>query len=64
MITVVGATHMNPRRFKKMLIQNATFCCMLFAVVALLIKVKKVIRKQREIKRPFAAAIEAEKKDN
>lgn len=43
-MTVIGATHMKPNRFKKMLLQNATFVCMLLALIALLIKARKVMR--------------------
>ena len=45
--TVVGASHMHPRRFKKMLLQNATFVCMLLALVALLVKARKIMRNRR-----------------
>lgn len=43
-LTVVGASHMKPDRFRRMLLQNATFVCMLLALIALLIKARKVMR--------------------
>jgi len=56
-LTAVGAAQMNPYRFKKMMIQNVTFICMLFAAMAVLIKIRKAIRKQRTVKR-LSMAIE------
>lgn len=47
-ITVVGATHMHPRRFKKMLMQNVTFCCMLLSALALLVKLRKAIKHKKQ----------------
>ena len=45
--TLAGATNMHHKRFRKMLIQNATFCCMLLAVLALVIKLRKLSRKYK-----------------
>lgn len=42
--TTIGAMHMRPHRFKNMLMQNATFACMLLAMIALLVKARKVTR--------------------
>jgi hypothetical protein len=42
--TTIGAMHMRPHRFKKMLMHNATFACMLLAMIALLVKARKVTR--------------------
>lgn len=44
LVTTIGAIHMRPHRFKKMLMHNATFACMLLAMVALLVKFRKVSR--------------------
>lgn len=38
---------MHPRRFKKMLMQNATFVCLLLSLIALLVKARKVVRKRK-----------------
>ncbi len=46
-ITFAGAAHMHPRRFKKMLMQNATFVCLLLSLIALLVKARKVVRKRK-----------------
>lgn len=47
LVTVMGASQMRQRKFTKMLVQNATFCCLLLAVVALLIKLKKMTKKHK-----------------
>jgi hypothetical protein len=47
-LTVVGASHMKTHRFKKMLVQNATFICMLLTLIALLVKARKVMRHQKK----------------
>jgi hypothetical protein len=49
-VTVVGAAQMNPKRFRKMIIQNVTFVCMLFAAITVLIKIRKAIRMKKAIK--------------
>jgi hypothetical protein len=61
-LTAMGAAKMNPTRFKKMMIQNVTFICMLFAAVAVLIKMKKIIRNTRTRKLPVMA-VEEERKE-
>lgn len=51
MATALGAAHMRPHRFKKMLLQNVTFACMILALIALLVKARKVMRhSQKAIK--------------
>jgi hypothetical protein len=50
-VTALGVIHMRPHRFKKMMMQNATFACMLLAVIALLVKARKMTKhKQKAIK--------------
>ena len=40
-VTLAGAHHMKYRRFRKMMMQNVTFSCLILSVVALAVKVKK-----------------------
>jgi hypothetical protein len=47
MITAVGAMQMRPHRFKKMLMHNVTFACMLLAAIAFLVKARKIMRHQQ-----------------
>jgi len=39
--TVVGKSMMRRGQFRRMLIQNGTFACMLLTAIALMIKIKK-----------------------
>ena len=48
-ITAIGVTHMKPRRFKKMFLQNATFTCMLLSLIALLVKARRMRHGARQI---------------
>lgn len=40
-ITLAGAHHMRFSKFKKMMMQNATFCCLLLSVLAVAVKLRK-----------------------
>lgn len=49
-VTVVGAAHMNPKRLRRMIIQNVTFLCMFFAVITMLVKIRKAVRHKKAIR--------------
>ena len=40
-LTLAGSHHMKFRRFRKMMVQNATFCCLILSVIAIAIKVRR-----------------------
>ncbi len=40
----IGVTTMEYKKFKKMLIQNGTFCSMLIIIILVLIKLKKALK--------------------
>lgn len=42
---------MHPRRFKKMMLQNATFCCLIFSILAVVIKLRRLRHKQGKAKK-------------
>ena len=46
-MTVIGASHMRQKKFQKMIIQNATFCCMILSLLAILVKVKRISRAKK-----------------
>jgi quinol monooxygenase YgiN len=48
-MTALGAAHMRPYRFRKMMLQNTTFACMLLALIALLVKARKAMRHQQRL---------------
>lgn len=40
-VTLAGAHHMKYRRFRKMMMQNVTFSCLILSILAIAVKVKK-----------------------
>jgi len=40
-ITLAGAYQMRFKKFRKMMMQNATFCCLLLSVLAVAVKLRK-----------------------
>jgi hypothetical protein len=46
---LAGAHHMNPKKFKRMVIQNTTFCFLVFSMIALIVKVRRHYHKKRRI---------------
>ena len=40
-VTLAGAHQMRFRKFRKMMMQNATFCCLLLSILAVAVKLRK-----------------------
>jgi hypothetical protein len=53
-IALIGAKQMNHKRFKKMIVQNVTFCCLFFSFVAMIIKLKKYYQLKKKKKNPLS----------
>ena len=48
-LTAAGGYHMKFRKFRKMMIQNATFCCLLLSVLVIAVKIKKTFHRKRVV---------------
>jgi hypothetical protein len=47
---LAGAHHMNPRKFKRMIIQNTTFACLILSLIAIVIKIRRHSHKKNRNK--------------
>ena len=41
-VTLMGAYKMHPGRFKKMMVQNATFCGLVLSTMAVVVKMRRI----------------------
>ena len=42
--TVLGTYQMKPSKLRKMMLQNATFCCLILSLLTFLIKIRRIHR--------------------
>ena len=47
-ITLAGAYHMKFAKFRKMMMQNATFCCLLLSILSIAVKLRKRQHKDKK----------------
>lgn len=50
-VTLGGAYQMHPRRFRKMMVQNLTFCCLVLSIMAIVIKLRRLQHRSSKAKR-------------